>query len=137
MAVDFGNAATVTFDSGMSGNASQVVQIGGLNRSVAVEDITPLSQANATYKKKKFSRRYEHEAIEFEFFFDSEASNAFMALGETGNTVTITYPGGESLAGDGALIGHSLPTLVGDEVMRATVQFQFEGGTGSGKPVFS
>jgi len=130
MACEFGEATTVSFSSGLSGVADQLTQIGGLNRSVAVADVTPLSQARGTYKKKKFGRRYDHEAIEFEYYFDKTFSESILpALGNE-ITITITFNNeSETLSGTGAIVRSSTPTVVGDEVMMCSIAFQFTGGT--------
>ena len=124
---NFPNGSTITFSTGYSAKIQQVGSV--VPRSVAVADATPIDQPASSYKLNKASQRMQHDAISIQFFV--KPSLGLPALG-LDDEITITFPTGESLVGNGFLVSDSLGDMVSDELMVGTRDFQFKGGTTAG-----
>lgn len=133
MSATFPNGSTITFSTGYS---AKIQQVGGvLPRSVAVADATPIDQAASSYKLMKASQRMGHDPISVQFFV--KPSIGLPALG-LDDQITITFPDGETIVGNGFIVSDSLGDMVSDELMVGTRDFQFKGGTVAGDfPAFT
>ena len=122
----FPNGSTVTFGNGY---AAKVQQISGFQRSVVSADVSSIDLGSGSYKENLVSDRYGHEPITVTFFTDPALG--LPAIGDhapTQDSITITFPDGQVLAGAGWITGDNLGDMVSDEVLIGTREFTFKGG---------
>jgi hypothetical protein len=126
-AVDTGLGATVTF----SGLSAPVVSIDMGDQTIEMLDSSHLG--TTSFVEKVVGDLIDAGTITIETLFDTPDTP--LTTG-TLQTLTVTWPqrGGESaaatLVGTAAVTSQSFPSLVRNEVQKATITFEFDGQTG-------
>ena len=120
---DTGNGATLVM--GTSGFTASYFSIGGFEQERPVMDSSDL--ATTGFNKKEAGDLVEPGEFTAEFIYDADDQPP---ISGTAETITLTYPSGATAAGTGFVSKWSAPELVNDDLQKASLTVQWDGGTG-------
>ena len=118
-----GNGSTIVFAT--SGFTGAYVEIGGLAQSLPVLNSSDLSTSGDEEYQPGDLRSSEPLTCQIYWNPDSPPP-----LNRVVETVTITFPGGATLAVTAFIAGRTSPSLANNQLFQGEFTLQFNGGTG-------
>ena len=124
-----GNGATVTLSA--TSFSPSYISLGGFDLTREALDDTSLT--NSSYMSKVPADLVDIGSMRCEYFYvpgSSDAQPPIIGTNSSAQTLTITYGTSETIAGTGFITSSTIPQIINGELMRGTLEWQWDGKTG-------